>query len=79
MQPSKTFGSTVLGIGVAAALGTAVPSFAQGSAAPRTASDVGGSAAARTQLLDSKASLNENLVEFALAEGRQGRRDSQRH
>lgn len=66
MQPSKTLHATMLGIGVAAALGAASPSFAQGSTAPTT-SNAGGSAAARDQLLDSTASLNENLVEFALA------------
>ncbi len=67
MQPSKIFRSMMLGIGVAAALGTAVPSFAQGSATSTAASSNAGAGTERDQLLESTASLNENLVEFALA------------
>ncbi len=67
MQPSKIFRSMVLSIGVAAALGTAVPSFAQGSATLTAASSNVGAGTERDQLLEGVASLNENLVEFALA------------
>jgi len=67
LQPSKIFRLTVLTVGVAAALGTTVPSFAQGSATPAAASSKVGPGTRLDQILESVASLNEDLVEFALA------------